>query len=264
MSTQIDLGARLVQLAAERPELGIDLSSAGSALPRLSAIASDSSAIARWLDLTCQLAEDIDRRTAAAYLLSILVWRLGELLAALHLSPTQLPALSADHIGAELLLRGEPGRRDVVFRLHIDAEGPVGRPGDVVAMRATVLAIHAPLIEALAETGLSRSALWRLVTDGITGGWLFEARRLGDVERAMVDAAAIVALPPLANPQWRFVDAAQPGRPPRWFRLRGGCCRLYRSAGNDYCTTCVVRTPEDQIARLEAFVRRRDAKAEAG
>jgi hypothetical protein len=106
---------------------------------------------------------------------------------------------------------------------------------------------------------LSQRALWRLVTDGISAGFLQHGKRSGRVDLARDEASAILsdADSPLRNPRWQFIEIAVDGHPPEWFRLRGGCCRFYRTAGGELCTTCVLRSQADQTERLREVLRRR-------
>jgi hypothetical protein len=42
-----------------------------------------------------------------------------------------------------------------------------------------------------------------------------------------------------------------------WFLVRGGCCRYFTTAGatrDDYCTSCVMRQRDDQIARYTDYL----------
>jgi hypothetical protein len=250
-------GEALVRLAARRPELGLDISPAGAELPRLAETVRGA-AFDDWLAGTASLAEGTDPKTAAAYLISILTWRLGEIFGALYLEGTDLPALTADDLGATLTVVGAPDARDIRFGFHIGAAGG-GSAFDRAGMKGSILAVHRPLVAALnRRTGLSQGALWRLVTDGMTNGFLVHGKLTGGVDFARAEAEAIFGGgSPLANRQWRFVRVAPENHAPEWFRLRGGCCRLYRTQGGGYCTTCVLRDEAEQVARLETFMRNR-------
>ena len=101
--------------------------------------------------------------------------------------------------------------------------------------------------------------MWSLVTDGISAGFLAHGKRVGETNLAMAEAEAVLRRPdlPLFNPRWRFVTVEAAGRSEA-FRLRGGCCRLYRSPGFPFCTTCVLRDEADQIERLQALLGSQD------
>lgn len=249
---------RLEQLALTRPDLGLVVERAATAPPALDVLAANPARIAAWLSRTASIAEGIDERTAAAYLISIFTWRFGEVLALLYLDGTALPRLSAREVSVDLHTGSDASTRDIFFRIDLRFD-EVGTAFDSNAMRDSIVAIHAPLVAALYEhTGLSQNALWRLVTDGMAGGWL-AAAETGDREPYGARAAAesILSMPPLSNRQWRFVQVTAGSRH-RWYRLRGGCCRLYKSAGGTKCTTCVLRHPDDQLQRLQAHLARSD------
>lgn len=245
------LGEALRVLAAERPELGIDDKHAGT-LCSLDAVATHPDVLDRWLADTATLAKGIDRRTAAAYLMSILVLRLGEILGTLYLEGAAVPAMSAADLYTDLWVAGHGRSRDIGFRFWLQPEG-VGQAHDRDTLASSIVAIHGPLVAALhQQTGLSRTALWRLVTDGMTGGFLAWGKLNGNATLARSEAGAIFQDAPLHNRQWRFVEATGQSGASEWFRLRGGCCRLYKSEGGEYCTTCVIRDREDQMQRLAA------------
>jgi hypothetical protein len=202
----------------------------------------------RWLSSTQSSYQGMDRRSAGAYLFSIFVWRLGEILGAAYLMGAGIPGLDAENVQADQFgpanAAGEP---DYGFGFTANGSGKAFDPATVAA---SLVAIHAPLVGALhARTGLSQGALWRLATDGITHGLLLHARRHGDVEAACAAARAICAAPPLYNKQWHFADIALRHGPQR-VRMRGGCCRLYRASGHRYCSTCVVLPEPTRIARI--------------
>jgi hypothetical protein len=239
-------------LAATRPDLGLELDGSGAGFAPLGQIPPVT--LDHWLTDTATLAEGIDERTAAAYLLSILVWKLGEVVAALYLRGAVLTDTGVRH-----KVSGAGRSRDIQFRFAVSSTDSLGQALDSRSANQSVVDLHAPLVARLHQrTGLSKQALWRLVTDGIAGGFLEQGKRSGRAEHAREQAVALLsaASSPLHNRQWRFVEIAADGAPSQWFRLRGGCCRLYRSVGGELCTTCVLRPPDEQVARLRAFVAR--------
>lgn len=252
----LSLAEAIVQLSADRPELGLVTDGADDALRPVAEVASGP-LLDRWLADTATLSPGMDDKTAAAYLLSIFVWRLGQIIGALYLDRVALPVFGALDLLADMETQGEGRSRDIRFRYALKQGGP-GNATDRDKLAASIVSIHQPLVNALHfRTRLSKRALWRLTTDGMAEGLLDHGRHTGGEERAMTEATAILAAPPLHNPQWRFVEIDVEGKRRRWFRLRGGCCRLYLTPGADYCTTCVVRPHGEQVARLTAFVERR-------
>lgn len=247
----------LAVLASIRPELGLDqCGSVGELLPLSSIAELQTTELEQGLADTATLAAGIDAKTAAAYLVSILVWRLGDILGALYLRGTPLPPLSAADLAVRLDATGQGRSRDIQFRFRFLA-GEGGQAFDRGGLVGSIIAIHQPLVATLHErTGLSRRALWRLVTDGISGGFLEYGKRNACVEFARTEAMAILADrgSPLYNRQWRFIEIAPDAVSAEWFRLRGGCCRLYKTIGGEYCTTCVLRPVLSQLERLETLV----------
>jgi hypothetical protein len=244
--------AALANLAHEREELGLELAPIEATASLASIVGSDQ--LDAWLEMTASIADGVDARTAAAYLISIFVWRFDEILATLYLRGVPLPQLRAEHVGVAMFVRGNAGNRDIQFRFHLPAID-AGRPFDDAAFRHSLEDVHGPLVAALHErTGLPRSALWRLVADGVSGGFLACGKRADCVDRAMDTARDMLGEPPLRNDQWAFVEIRGRQTPSEWFRLRGGCCRLYLTAGGEYCTTCVLRRRDDQVARLQRFI----------
>lgn len=249
------LAAALRRLAADKPELGVQLERAPGLRPVADVVGGRE--LDTWLDNTTGLANGTDPRTAAAYLMSIFVWRLGEILGSLYLAGASLPRLAAEDIAVSQVVIRRVRKADIDFRFGVLTD-VAGRPFDREVFAASIIAIHAPLISALHQrTGLPTQALWRLVTDGVSAGMLAYGKRTGCLNLAREEAEAVLAVLPLANPQWRFVEIVVDGVAPEWFRLRGGCCRLYKTEGTDYCTTCVLRSDEDQIERLRARLRAR-------
>lgn len=250
------------RLVADRPELGLECGPPGRPLRPLTEIV-EGAELERWLANTASLATGADPRTAAAYLISIFTWRLGEILGGIYLLGAAMPSLTAAQLGVHQDARGNGPGRDIAFRYCFGETGG-GRPLDRAALGRSVVDIHLPLVSALQRrTGLSARALWRLVTDGLSGGLLSHGKLYGSIERARLEAEAVLSdeASPLYNRQWQFTEIGVVGAAPDWFRLRGGCCRLYRTDGGDYCTTCVLRPREEQLARLRAFVERRGEAA---
>ncbi len=178
------LGEAIRQLSAQRPELGL-VEEHDRSLASIADIARPrSDVLNRWLVDTATLAPDIDGRTAAAYLLSIFVWRFGQILGALYLGGAALPILTADDVAADMIATGEGRSRDIRFRYCLKHTGAVAR--DIrVGITRSIVDVHRPLVDALHDrTRLWTSALWRLVTDGMAEGFLDHGRATREEERA--------------------------------------------------------------------------------
>jgi hypothetical protein len=115
-----------------------------------------------------------------------------------------------------------------------------------------------PLVLRLARrTGLSRSALWRLVSDAVAGRFLEVGRHFGCTDSA-TDAAMVIVKQrnsPLHNRQLHYFDLTLRDQRKRallsWtFRSRGGCCRYYMTPGGELCETCVLQDPAVRDSQL--------------
>ena len=184
--------------------------------------------------------------------------RIGQIIGAMYLNDTAMPALRSEDLAVGMSASGEGKSRDIRFCYLFRSEFAARTSGSDLTQ--SIIHLHSGLVTELhSRTGLSEQALWRLVTDGISEGLLEQGRRTGKELTAQEVAKSVLAHPPLANPQWQFLQVDVEGRKRRWFRLRGGCCRLYLTPGADYCTTCVLRPRAEQVARLRAFVERRSS-----
>ncbi|MGR3492072.1 MAG: hypothetical protein ACU0DW_08435 [Shimia sp.] len=141
-----------------------------------------------------------------------------------------------------------------------------GVTGTVVPYGPQLAALFAPVVEAIfAQTGLARPALWRLVGDTLAYTLLAQARRVGDAERGIEMARAILRDrgTKLFSKQTDFEMIRLEDDPAvgDWLRLRGGCCRVYtaKEDATAYCTTCVHRDAESRRSRFRAHLRSRAA-----
>ena len=222
-----------------------------------------------WMSEVAHNHPDMEAKTRAAYLIGHIAWTFGINLGAMRVAGHGLPDIDAAALAAAPQWyhweEGEESGESLRFTLRLLASPDAAhRALDADGIRALVVAAHAPLIEALfAMTQLGRSAMWRLVADGVAASWLSVGKRVGREAEAMRDANAIIHAPgsPLANKQISFVeivvrDETQQPMACEWFRARGGCCRYYtteKSAG-EYCTTCVLRPAESRDQRLQDYV----------
>ncbi len=120
-----------------------------------------------------------------------------------------------------------------------------------------------PLIARLRDrTGLSRTALWRLVADAIAGRFLEAGRHFDRLTEAKASAMAILKQPgsPLNNRQLHYFDLTVRDGTDRahthTFRARGGCCRFYMVESGTLCPTCVLNPADRRDAELRLAMRR--------
>ncbi len=225
-------------------------------------LATDASRLDRWLAEHRRLHPGTDLKAAAAFLIGGVAWELGEAVAPALLAgrPSRLPGRDSARFRLAWALYDENGETEptITYRVQLGGREAALEPA---ALRVAFEATHAPLVGALAQcTGLSRSALWRLVTDSLAAALLEAAQEAGEPERGRELACAALGerTSPLFNRQWGFfeVEAHRPGGAPvrAWFRARGGCCRYYTTKGGAYCSTCVLRDPHSRDERLRAWI----------
>lgn len=146
---------------------------------------------------------------------------------------------------------------------HPNARGLMDHDQIAVAFCAAIHAHFESLIEQLhARTKLSRNGFWRLVADALAGWFIEAGRRLGCLEPAKASAMAVLKRPgsPLNNRQLHYFDLSvrdPAGQPLSYtFRGRGGCCRFYTVEGRKYCSTCVLKDPQQRDDDLRQAMHR--------
>lgn len=233
----------------------------------LAALARDNASLAALVAQKAAQSRGGDERLGCAYLVGELAWELGRLLGGLWLAGWRIAALDPHAVG--IVLRevawtdGDISGVGSVVDLVIDPIGVSGG-GEAPADLARVLreALTSLVASLAVETKLGAAAQWRLVTDGLTAALLHAGRAAGSLPEAVGLGRAIAGdrTSPLHNRQVELVEVACPDRPEitEWFRLRGGCCRYYTATGEsgEYCSTCVHRDRDDQIARLADYLQK--------
>jgi ferric iron reductase protein FhuF len=134
-------------------------------------------------------------------------------------------------------------------------------------LRTTLEAHFKPLIERVyATTKLSRHAQWMLVADSCAALFLYLAQQLKDQPQGIEHGLAFVRAPgsPMNNRKTGYVTLEWNGHADT-FRARGGCCRYYTvsESGDDYCTTCVLRKPEERDQRMLSHMSKKYAQETA-
>ena len=214
------------------------------------ALAKDIGRLEAWLDLQGIAADGMDRKSQAAYMIGGLAWTVCIWMAAFALTGNR--PIRRVAFAQERYWWGTPtdGHEYVRYPVSIEVgDGPANH-------RDTIEHIFEPIIAAtMVTSGLSSGAQWRLVADNVASAFLYGGKALGLAGRGMELAASILAAGRLNNGKTGFVeirvdDACD------WFLVRGGCCRYYttRGAQGDYCTSCVLRTRDDQIARYTDYL----------
>jgi hypothetical protein len=216
------------------------------------AFAADIPRIEQWLETQAIAADGMDKKAAAAYMIGGMAWSVSIWMAAFEL--TGRKPIRRVAFEQERYWWGSPEDGHEYVRYPISVEVSDGEAD----LRETIEQIFAPVIAAtMLASGLSAGALWRLVADNVAQGFLWAGKPLGQVERGMKIANAILAEEGrLNNGKTGFVEI-RAGDACDWFLVRGGCCRYFTTAGqtrDDYCTSCVMRERPDQIARYTKYL----------
>ena len=213
------------------------------------ALASDIGRLETWLDTQAIAADGMDRKTQAAYMIGGLAWAVCMWAAAFALTGNRPIRRVAFEQERYWWGEGTPHAHEYVrYPLSIEVgEGPANH-------RETVEQIFEPIIAAtMVTSGLSAGAQWRIVADNVASAFLYAGKALGHADEGRAMAEGIVAEGRLNNGKTGFVEITA-GAACEWFLVRGGCCRFYTTTGGEYCTSCVLRKREDQIARYTEYL----------
>jgi hypothetical protein len=261
--------AAIAWQAEHFPQVAVSLGfEGGSFLPVTEAWSRDGGMVDGLLDYQNRFAIGMDDRVRGAHLISFYSHHLSIAAGALYLQTGVIADLHPDR----LAIRFEPslqGQRisstqtcpSDARRLHFHFERWVGSDAASVFHDLFVASFAAVVDVLQVRTGLSPVAQWRLVADGLAGAFLEVGAVMGEEERAMAVALAIIntAGSPLSSDVVRYakIDAVCGGVPvERMFRLRSGCCLYYRTEGGDFCDVCVLLDDKTQKSRLRAHVER--------
>jgi hypothetical protein len=214
------------------------------------ALANDIGTLEAWLEAQGIAAEGMDNKTRAAYLIGGLAWSVCIWMAAFELTGQQ-PIRRVAFRQERYWYRHEDFAHEYVrYPISIETgEGPASH-------REIIEEMFAPLIAAtMVTSGLSAGAQWRLVADNVASAFLYGGKAVGMAERGMELAQQIIAEGRLQNGKTGYVEIVA-GAARDHFLVRGGCCRYYTTKGadGDYCTSCVLRKRDDQIARYTDYL----------
>ena len=224
----------------------------------------------------------MEPRTRASYFINDYVWYITAAAIAAFLIEQRVPDLSMENMTLRYRTytwhedgeSGEAERIDVRFLSEcfgcLPGDSAAGHPGAMVLpdaaslldwMRNTLEAHLTPLIKRLIRlTGLSKSAQWRLVADACAVQFLYTGKEHQTEPRAIEQGLLFVKAPnsALNNPQTDYFMLTAAGHTDT-FRARGGCCRYYTvsETEDDYCSTCVLRPPEERNAKLITYMERK-------
>lgn len=278
------LATLITNLARTRKGFRVGIGTAPSGCRTVSDILADATIMDAWLSAQAVFTTDLDRKAQAAYLIIDHSSLVAMGVAAPYLTLRILPEIRPDHVALTFTtgMTTHEGRsvEETEVALHFLSERfatdnqelqahPCHTPRGGECLRNTLrsdLEGHfQPVVHLLASlSGLSRSALWRLVADQILAVFLEVGRQIGNEEEARLEALAIIKHPgsPLNNRQTSHFSISvratdDPSRilSSRTYRARGGCCRFYTSRTGRYCSTCVHRDPIERNRDLENRLR---------
>ncbi|MFB7667066.1 (2Fe-2S)-binding protein [Kitasatospora sp. NPDC056138] len=129
----------------------------------------------------------------------------------------------------------------------------VGVPGGEAELRDAVAAFVGPLLGAFAPyVKRGQRALWGMAADDLLSGIWYLGRMLGEEERAIRVAGAVLpgGTPPFPGAaDFRLLQGTS-GRVHRT-RTRLGCCLYYAIRPAEACVTCPRTCDEERVRRLE-------------
>lgn len=225
----------------------------------------DSPLLDRALDAQAKDHPQMDARTKASYFFGRYTWYVLAPMIAAHLMDEGLPRFAPGAVALQEQTYtwhyGEASGE--ATRVAVRFLGENGTTSNRDALRTAIESHLTPLIEQIyVRTRLSRHALWCIAADSIANHFLTFGRALGDVRAAQREAVALIHAPcsPMQRAKTHYVDV-QVGEHCEPFVARGGCCRYFTvsASGDDYCGTCVHRTPEDRVARWTAYLAKKYA-----
>jgi hypothetical protein len=230
----------------------------------------------------------MEDRTRGSYFIGEYTWYVFAAAVAAYLIERRVPSLAPEHIALRIQRytwhhegeSGEAGRLEVRFLvpdftclphdpIAVLPHAQIAADQDSLRdqMRHALEAHMQPLIERVYEaTKLSRNAQWLLVADSCAAMFLHLGQALEDSERAQREGMAFIHAPhsPMNNDKTCYITLDYQGHC-ETFRAHGGCCRYYTvsESGKDYCTTCVLRKPEDRDQRLLDYMAKKYAQESA-
>ncbi|NYH80664.1 ferric iron reductase protein FhuF [Actinopolyspora biskrensis] len=101
-----------------------------------------------------------------------------------------------------------------------------------------------------AAARMRQRPLWAIATDAIAGCLLWAGRAQGTPARATALAAPLVTAIDAPMPSPRYTEIASQAGTSRLFTRRTSCCLLYRAPGEDKCSSCPGRSPDQRHALL--------------
>ena len=130
---------------------------------------------------------------------------------------------------------------------------------------ASLVRIVQPVLESQHRwSGLSRGALWALVTSSWASHFVHMGQQLGDEQRGRHEAETLFALlPQVSRAAPRLFTVASAGLE-GVCQVRRACCRNHRRSGGQYCTSCPLLGEPERLERYRGWVAARPLRRVAG
>lgn len=183
---------------------------------------------------------------AASRLLHHYLWSVGLLFSGPWYLDRRVPAIPLDRV------RLEPA----TGALTLDVRAIECLPGtdDGGSLRQAFAAHLGPLLDAFApHVKRGPRTLWGMATDDLASGLWFLGRSLGEEQRGIREATAVLpgATPPFpGGADFRVLRAPSGAAHPT--RTRLGCCLHYAITPGDPCMTCPRMADDERLRRLES------------
>lgn len=220
----------------------------------------------------------MDSRTQASYFVGQYSWYVPAVAIATFLTENRVPDLAPANIAIRYRTytwhhgehSGEAERIDVRFlsgRFACLPDDPESDHPDALIvsdkvalrdwLRSQLESHFSPLINRIhAMSKLGKNAQWRLVADSCASQFLSMGQMINDDKNAQVEGLLFIRAEhsSINNPQTNYVTLTYQDHSDT-FLARGGCCRYYTLPEAEYCTSCVLRKPEERDERLLAYMK---------
>lgn len=219
----------------------------------------------------------MDSRTQASYFIGEYSWYVPAVAIAAYLTENRVPEFVPENIALRYRRyiwhhgehSGEAERIDVRFlsgRFACLPDDPCADHPDAMlvadkvalrdCLRSQLESHFSSLIKSIRSISkLGENAQWRLVADSCASQFLGVGAMMNDDEHAQAEGLTFIRADgsPMKNPQTSYLTLTYQDQC-ETFLARGGCCRYYTLPDAEYCTSCVLRKPEEREQRFLAYM----------
>ena len=204
-----------------------------------------------------------NRKAASASLLLRLGWAGGFAIAA-YLARRRVPTISAYAVCfSEMLLLQSIWVRDVGF-VGAHDDPLAGARGWIAGAEVrelprllldSLVAFTEPVVATQhAWSGLSRHALWAMATSSWAEQFTNVARQMGDEQRGVREATAVLDLVPELRRAAPTLYAVAGGRNARTCQRRSACCLYFKGSARHFCASCPIIPETERLERNRSWV----------